>query len=110
MVILKRNWSSTRLEADIIGVEHKTIVVIEVKTRHSSLEDTYPALDAIDAKKITRLRKLGERFIANNGPLCRRFGLRSLRIDALEVYYRTGPLGCRIKTAIYRHQDIGNPA
>ena len=106
LIIIKRNWNSARLEADIIGLEHRTLVVVEVKTRHTSLRETHRAVDAIDAKKLDRLHKLGSRFLSNNGPLCRRYGIKTLRIDGLEVYYRIGPLGCRIKTTIWRHRGL----
>jgi putative endonuclease len=108
LIIIKRNWSSTRLEADIIGLEHRTLVVVEVKTRHSSLQQNYRGIDAINAQKLDRLCKLGSRFMSNNGPLCRRLGIKTVRIDGLEVYYRTGPLGCRIKTTIWRHRGLAD--
>jgi putative endonuclease len=108
LLVIKRNWSSARLEADIIALEHRTLVVVEVKTRHRSLQDTHRAVDAIDAKKLDRLHKLGRRFLSNNGPLCRRYGIKSMRIDGLEVYYRTSLWGCRIKTTIWRHRGLAN--
>ena len=88
LTVLKRNWLSGSLEADLVALQERTIVIIEVKTRHESLREYFPALGAVDQEKRRRLTILAHSFIRNNGPLCRRFGLRYVRIDAVEVYYR----------------------
>lgn len=103
---VKRNWHSGRLEADIISVEGNTIVVAEVKTRHARLMQHHPAISAITMQKRQRLERLGRSFVRNNGPLCRRFRLKHLRVDALEVYYERHALGFRRLTSMIWHRGL----
>jgi putative endonuclease len=86
--IIKVNWRVTDGEADIVACESRRLIIVEVKTRHHTLKSKYPALDAVDTEKRLRLSKLGQTFMRNNGPLCRRLAIKTRRIDAIEVYYR----------------------
>jgi putative endonuclease len=56
-----------RDELDIVAVQRKTIVFVEVKTR-SSAEVSHPA-EAVDAIKQRRLTKLAVTFLKRNGLL-----------------------------------------
>ena len=103
---IKRNWHSGRLEADIVSVEGRSLIVTEVKTRHRSLQQNYPAMAAITIEKRRHLERIGQSFLRNNGPLCRRFHIRTLRIDTVEVYYERGPLGLRRPHRVVWHRGL----
>jgi Holliday junction resolvase-like predicted endonuclease len=77
-----------KLEADIIALERRTLVVVEVKTRHESLMHTFPALHSVTAEKAAHLSTLARAFVRQHGPLCRRLGIKGCRVDTIEVYYR----------------------
>ena len=106
LVVLKRNWQSGRLEADLVALDGKTIVITEVKTRHWNQRERYPALAAIDAGKRRRLDRLCASFMRNNGPLQRRFRLNATRIDGVEVYYERRAFGFRRATRISWHKGL----
>jgi putative endonuclease len=87
-LVLRQNWLAGNLEADIIALDTRTLVVVEVKTRHESLMHTFPARQAVTTKKTAHLSALARAFMRQNGPFCRRFGIKAYRIDTIEVYYR----------------------
>lgn len=109
LILIKRNWRAGRLEADIIAVEGNTIVVAEVKTRHVRFAQNHPAISAITAEKYLHLERLGSSFVHNNGPLCRRYRLQSVRIDAVEVYYDKPPWGLRRVAQLTWHRGLERP-
>lgn len=98
--VLKRNWRSLRLEADLIARDRSTLVIVEVKTRHHSLKARFPGRLSITEEKRKHLQALLYQFARNNGPLRRRFGISRYRIDSIEVYYSpvVGPL--RVATSV----------
>lgn len=87
LATLRANWRSSGGEVDIIAIDRRTLVAVEVKTRHCCLKASYPALGAVTNEKRDRLRRLIRSFVRNNGPLCRRLALRGERVDAIEIYY-----------------------
>jgi hypothetical protein len=78
--------------------------VVEVKTRHKTLRERYPAKAAVTQEKRRRLQHLGRSFVRNNGPLFRRFAIKSIRIETYEVYYRSTVFGLPRVTAIIVHR------
>jgi putative endonuclease len=107
LIVLVSNWREKRLEADIIAVSGRTIVVVEVKTRNARFKSRFPAIGAITREKYEHLIALQRRFIRNNGPLCRRYALRKQRIDIVEVYYRRSRfVGRRIDEIRWHHDFI----
>jgi len=106
LVPIKRNWHAGRLEADIVLVDGETIVVAEVKTRHVRFVRHHPAVSAINAEKYLHLERLASGFKRNNGPLCRRFRLTEVRIDAVEIYYEPGRWGLHQVSRITWHRGL----
>lgn len=104
--ILVTNWRSSRIEADLIILDGRTIAVVEVKTRHERLRERHPGIAAITPEKRQHLTSLLKRFMRNHGPLCRRFSVKRGRIDALEVYYMRSRFGFRKATALRWHTGI----
>ncbi|MFT4211641.1 MAG: YraN family protein [Microbacterium sp.] len=81
--ILARNWRGTHGELDIVAREGAEIVVVEVKTRASELFG-HP-LEAIDARKLSRLWRLGAQWCREHpDESC---GAR-LRVDAVALIGR----------------------
>ena len=91
--LIKTNWRTTTGEVDIIALDRRILVAIEVKTRHINLRESYPAIEAVTAEKRARLNSLTRSFMRNHGPLCRRYAIKLARIDAIEVYYTRTRLG-----------------
>ncbi len=104
IAIVRSNWRSTGGEVDIIAIDRRALVAVEVKTRHCCLKASYPALRAMTAEKRARLRRLIRSFARNNGPLCRRLALRGERVDAIEIYYEKTWFGFNkvVETAWHR--------
>ena len=85
--IIKRNWRSRKLECDLVGIERRTLLVIEVKTRRIKHANTYSALSAFTVKKERHLKKLSSAYKRSESAGLRRFGVKTDRIDLVEVYY-----------------------
>lgn len=62
MVLLSRNWRCEAGEIDLVLREGDVLVICEVKTR-SSLSCGTPH-EAVDARKVARLRRLAARWLA----------------------------------------------
>jgi putative endonuclease len=108
LIPVATNWRDRFGEIDIIALDKRCLVTIEVKTRHESLKGAYPALSAIDYKKRERLQSLARSFIRNNGPFCRRYAITSQRTDGVEVYYYRSKIGALRPSGIYWHRNIGH--
>lgn len=103
---LQRNWKSGLLEADLIAIDRRILTVVEVKTRHRSLKQNYPAFNAITPIKRQRLHRLARNFLRNYGPFCRRHGIKAYRVDVVEVYYTSTRFGFRRATDIEWYKGI----
>jgi putative endonuclease len=110
LIPLKTNWRARRGEVDIIAFDRRTLVIVEVKTRHASLKKHYTALQAVHAHKRKMLAKTGLAFARNNGPLLRRYAIHYRRLDAIEVYYRRTRLGFLKPTEVLWHRAISSDA
>jgi putative endonuclease len=108
LIPLHRNWRASRGELDIIAIDHRTLVIIEVKTRHTSLKRHYAAIQAVHTKKRKMLAKTGYSFARNNGPLCRRLAIRNRRIDAIEVYYSRTRFGFLRVVEVLWHKSLSS--
>ena len=80
--ILDRNWRCQEGELDIVAADGATLVVCEVKTRSDTRYGT--PLEAISARKHTRLRRLAIRWVMAHAIL-----YEEIRIDVVAVL-RTG--------------------
>jgi putative endonuclease len=81
--ILDRNWRCPEGEIDIVALERGVLVICEVKTRSDNRYGT--PLEAISARKRTRLRKLAVRWVTAHGVFYDR-----IRIDIVGIL-RAGP-------------------
>ncbi|MFG6445428.1 YraN family protein [Microbacterium sp. P07] len=78
--VIDRNWRCAQGEVDIVATMPGMLVVVEVKTRRS-VAFGHP-LEAIDARKATRLWRLAAAWIAAHPQEARG---RRLRLDAIAV-------------------------
>ena len=77
-VVLERNWRCDIGEVDIVARDGDELVVCEVKTR-SSLAYGSP-FEAVTARKLHRLERLGIRWMRERG-----VRPRSMRVDVISV-------------------------
>lgn len=76
--VLDRNYRSAEGEIDIVAADYRTLVACEVKTR-SSLRYGTP-IEAIDARKLRRLRRLAVNWVVTHGVI-----FDGLRVDVVGV-------------------------
>lgn len=83
-VILERNFRAGRGEIDIIALDGRTLVLVEVKTRRTLAAGT--PFEAIDARKLSRIRRAFGHYLLHHSP-----PHVDVRIDAISVHLpRTG--------------------
>jgi putative endonuclease len=65
IIILERNWRHGRAEVDIIGMDNKTMIFVEVKTRSDDYFERPEA--AIDAKKRSLMSRAAIAYMHKSG-------------------------------------------
>ena len=88
--IWKRNWAARHGELDIVALKHRTLVVVEVKTRKKQTGAYPEPLDVVDAKKQEKLRWLLNQFCRKYDPELHRLRIKSAQIDLVGIKYRGG--------------------
>lgn len=83
MIVLDRNWRCGIGEIDVVAQDGNTIVVCEIKTR-SGLGYGAP-VEGVDEVKLTRLHRLGRRWLAAND-----IRARAVRVDVIGILARPG--------------------
>ena len=78
LVILARNWRCPDGEVDLVLRDGDDIVFCEVKTRRGDLFG--PPAEAVDGRKVRKLRQLANRWLAESG-----IHPREIRFDVVEV-------------------------
>jgi putative endonuclease len=81
MQVLARNWRCDLGEIDLVAQDGPTLVVCEVKTRRGL--DYGTPLEAVTARKMSRLRRLAARWLAESGQRP-----PQVRIDVVSVLMR----------------------
>ena len=76
--VLDRNYRCAEGEIDIVAADYRTLVACEVKTRSSVRYGT--PIEAVDAKKLRRLRRLAVRWAVNHSVI-----FDGLRVDVVGV-------------------------
>ena len=76
--ILDRNWRCAEGEIDIVAAERRALVVCEVKTRSGTRYGT--PLEAVNRRKLARLRRLAIRWVVAHGVL-----FDEVRVDVIGV-------------------------
>lgn len=65
LTIVDRNWRCTSGEADIIALDGRTLVIVEVKTRRTSSAGTPE--EAVSPTKQRRLARVARHYVAHAG-------------------------------------------
>ncbi|MEU8201768.1 YraN family protein [Streptosporangium sp. NPDC049046] len=78
--ILDRNWRCPDGEIDVVAREGDTLVAVEVKTRSGRSHGT--AFEAVTDAKISRLRRLAARWLAECEDRCR---FDAIRVDVVAL-------------------------
>lgn len=86
-IILDRNWRCKAGELDIIAVHQKILIIIEVKTRQVIVSQNFSPFAAVDAKKITKIKKVTDFYLRENHQRLKKYLIRSIRFDVVAVYY-----------------------
>jgi len=97
--IIERNFRTKIGEIDIIALNEKCLVFIEVKTRHS-LEFGYPE-EAVTRSKVTTITKVGEYYSKLHPELP-----QELRIDVLAIGPKDREGKLRIKLFKNVHEGL----
>ncbi|MFO0416231.1 MAG: YraN family protein [Pseudomonadota bacterium] len=103
------NWRTQFGEADIIAIDRRALVIVEIKTRDIANRDDYPAIAAVNHDKRERLRGLVRSFLRNHAPICRRYGVKSHRRDVIEVYFSRSLFGFKTVKEIKWHRGLADP-
>jgi len=82
-IVLTKNYRTKFGEIDIIAIDNDTLVFVEVKTRRST-KHGLPE-EAVDERKLNKIRKVGEHFIQNNQNVPRK-----QRVDVISLIIVNG--------------------
>lgn len=83
MHVVERNWRCAQGEIDIIAIDGRDLVVVEVKTRRSSAKGS--ALDAVTAAKVAKLRVLALQWLAARTAAGESQRFRAIRVDVVAI-------------------------
>jgi len=87
--ILARNYRCRLGEVDLVALDGRTVVFIEVKTRGGTLVGA--ALDAVDPRKQRQIARVAEHFV-----LTHRLEDRAVRFDVVGVWRDGAALACEL--------------
>lgn len=87
-VIVDRNWRGTRGELDLVALDGRELVVVEVKTR-TGLGFGHPA-EAVTAPKLARLRRLAGEWLSGRAAEVVSTRPPSVRVDVVGVLLAPG--------------------
>jgi putative endonuclease len=82
MQILDRNWRCDQGEVDIVAMDDRCLVIVEVKTRRTLVFGS--PVEAVTAAKAARLRRLAGCWLADNRSLVN--SAVDVRIDVVGVW------------------------
>ena len=88
-VILQRNYRCPAGEVDLVALDGRTIVFIEVKTR--TQEDFGSPLDAVDLRKQRQIRRAAQYFLSVH-----RLHDRDARFDVVGVWRERDTIRCQL--------------
>ncbi len=106
--ILDRNWRCKTGELDIIATYQKVLVIIEVKTRQVEVSKNFSPLEAIDSKKILKIKKVTDFYLQANHQRLKRYLIRSIRFDVVAAYYEINSLSNEIDIKVEHVLDAFN--
>ena len=87
-VVVDRNWRGTRGELDLVALDGRELVVVEVKTR-TGLGYGHPS-EAVTPRKLARLRRLAGEWLAGRAAETVPTRPSSVRVDVVGVLLEKG--------------------
>jgi len=87
--ILARNYRCRLGEVDLVALDGRTLVFIEVKTRRGDAVDA--AFDAVDPRKQRQIARVAQHFVIVHG-----LQGRAVRFDVVGVWREGGTLCCEL--------------
>ena len=99
-IIIQRNWRSRLGEIDLIAIDKRTLVFIEVKTRKKIHAKRFPAELSINQQKVARLKRLAQQYSDSHLRFIYRDRITQLRFDTIAVYYQRVLGGRFLKTEV----------
>ncbi len=83
--IIALNWKLKFGELDIIALDNKELVFVEVKTRKAVANDLFPPADAVDYKKINKIKCIADYYLDRNESLIKNMNVESIRYDVIGI-------------------------
>jgi putative endonuclease len=96
--IVARNYRCPLGEVDLIALDGRTVVFIEVKTRNVETVDT--AFDAVDPRKQRQIVRVAEHYLSAN-----RLHDRDVRFDIVGVWRNGADLICELVQDAFEPDD-----
>jgi len=96
--IVTRNYRCAFGEVDLIALDGRTVVFIEVKTRNDASVDT--AFDAVDPRKQRQIARVAEHFLS-----AQRLHERDVRFDVVGVWRDGADLVCELMQDAFEPDD-----
>jgi putative endonuclease len=87
-VVVDRNWRGTRGELDLVALDGRELVVVEVKTR-TGLGYGHPS-EAVTPRKLARLRRLAGEWLSGRSAEAVPVRPLSVRVDVVGVLLEQG--------------------
>lgn len=85
--IIFNNWRCPEGELDIVAMDKKTLVIVEVKTRASEIANSFSPFEAVDSKKEAKLKRLANRLIFIERMKIKSYHPQRIRFDVIGVLY-----------------------
>jgi putative endonuclease len=82
--IINTNWKLKSGELDIVARDKKELVFVEVKTR-KGVNSAFPPADAVDYKKISKIKFLSGFFLDRNKYLLEHMEIEAIRYDVIGI-------------------------
>jgi putative endonuclease len=98
--IVERNFRCRLGEVDLIALDGRTVVFVEVKTRRRPAAGS--PFDAVDARKQRQIVRAAECYLA-----ARRLQDRAVRFDVVAVWPAGDGFACELRQDAFAADDIG---
>jgi putative endonuclease len=98
--IVERNYRCALGEIDLVALDGRTVVFIEVKTRRGAVVQA--AFDAVSPRKQRQIVRAAEHYLA-----ARRLQDRDVRFDVVAVWREGAELVCELMRDAFQPDDRG---
>jgi len=103
--IMDVNWRCQAGEIDIVASREKTLIFIEVKTRHVKVAEDFPPAHAVDRRKQDKLRLLARIYLDRHHRMLKRERITLTQFDIIALTYTRRALGLFTCFSVEHLQD-----